>query len=485
MSPARSRALLLAAVVVLGAAAPGPAAAQVPPDEAWRTLETAHFRITFPEHLAELAEKAGNVAEQAHESLSAGFRAGPTGTIEIVLTDHVDVSNGFARYSPSNRIVLYARPPADHLALAYFDDWLEQLVVHELAHVFHLDYGGGFGGFFRAVLGRQPAPGSILTFPGRNVPGWVIEGLATWYESALTAGRPGARDVPRDGAADGGPRGPLRDPRTSRGQLSPVAGRRPSLHLRVALLRAPARQARPRPHGRIRPGRRGHGEAAVARPRRRFVDGRVGRMDRRDARPGRAPGRRPRAVRSHHRAGGADPRRAPGAPSGGGARRRLAGLRPIGRTVRSAARGHASRRRRRVHAGADEPPHPVRLPAGGRDRVRAARVRGPLPAVQRPPRPDARRIGAARHRGRQGHRAVGGSRRRLGRRGGGRRGHQRSGAGRPRERGPRGDRGPGRRHLLGLARGVTRRPLDRGEPLGRGPARRRHPRPGRAGWSTR
>ena len=188
MSPARSRALLLAAVVGLGAAAPGSAAAQVPPDEAWRTLETAHFRITFPEHLAELAEKAGNVAEQAHESLSAGFRAGPTGTIDIVLTDHVDVSNGFARYSPSNRIVLYARPPADHLALAYFDDWLEQLVVHELAHVFHLDYGGAFGGFFRAVLGRQPAPGSILTFPGRNVPGWVIEGLATWYESALTAG---------------------------------------------------------------------------------------------------------------------------------------------------------------------------------------------------------------------------------------------------------------------------------------------------------
>ena len=168
--------------------APGPAAAQAPPDEAWRTLETAHFRITFPERLTALAGRAGRVAEQAHEALTAGFRAGPKGTIDIVLTDHVDVSNGFARYSPSNRIVLYARPPADHPALAYFDDWLEQLVVHELAHVFHLDDGGAFGGFFRALLGRQPWPGSILTFPGANVPGWVVEGLATWYESALTAG---------------------------------------------------------------------------------------------------------------------------------------------------------------------------------------------------------------------------------------------------------------------------------------------------------
>ena len=182
---ARARLLLLAVVVGARAAGPGPAAAQVPPDEAWRTLETAHFRITFPAHLRELAARTGKVAERAHEALSAGFRAGPGGTIDIVLTDHVDVSNGYARYSPSNRIVLFARPPPDHLALGYFDDWLEQLVVHELAHVFHLDYAGGFGRFFRALFGRQP---SILTFPGSNVPGWVIEGLATWYESALTPG---------------------------------------------------------------------------------------------------------------------------------------------------------------------------------------------------------------------------------------------------------------------------------------------------------
>jgi len=179
---------LLAAVVGLGAVAPEPAAAQVPPDESWRTLETEHFRITFPEHLAKLAARTADVAERAHEALSAGFRAGPGGTIDIVLTDHVDVSNGYARVSPSNRIVLYARPPPDHLALGYFDDWLEQLVVHELAHIFHLDYTGWFGRFFRTLFGRLPWPGSIFAFPGTNVPGWVIEGLATWYESALTRG---------------------------------------------------------------------------------------------------------------------------------------------------------------------------------------------------------------------------------------------------------------------------------------------------------
>ena len=164
-----------------------PAAAQVPPDEAWRSVETEHFRITFPEPLETLARRAGDLAERAHRKLTAQFREGPPGRIDIVLTDHVDVSNGFARLFPSNRIVLFARPPADHPALAYFDDWLELLIAHEVAHIFHLDYGGTLGRIFRTLFGRAETP---LTFPGAVVPGWVVEGIATWYESALTdAGR--------------------------------------------------------------------------------------------------------------------------------------------------------------------------------------------------------------------------------------------------------------------------------------------------------
>ena len=164
-----------------------PAAAQVPPDESWRMVETDHFRITFPDRLEELGRRAGELAEWAYRELTAQFREGPSGRIDVVLTDHSDFSNGFATIWPSNRIVLFARPPADHLALAYFDDWLELLITHELAHVFHLDYGGTLGRIFRTLLGRAQ---TSFTFPGVVVPGWVTEGVATWYESALTdAGR--------------------------------------------------------------------------------------------------------------------------------------------------------------------------------------------------------------------------------------------------------------------------------------------------------
>ena len=181
----RRRASCFPTTVFVCLLAAAPAVAQVPPDEAWRTVETEHFRVTFPEHLAELGRRAGDLAEQAYRELTMQFREGPSGRIDIVLTDHVDASNGFARFWPSNRIVLFARPPADHLALAYFDDWLELLITHELAHVFHLDYGGSLGRVFRALFGRALTP---LNFPGAVVPGWVIEGLATWYESALTGG---------------------------------------------------------------------------------------------------------------------------------------------------------------------------------------------------------------------------------------------------------------------------------------------------------
>ena len=56
-----------------------PAAAQVPPDETWRTVETEHFRVTFPEHLEALGRRVGDLAEQAYRELAAQFRAGPTG----------------------------------------------------------------------------------------------------------------------------------------------------------------------------------------------------------------------------------------------------------------------------------------------------------------------------------------------------------------------------------------------------------------------
>jgi hypothetical protein len=165
------------------------AAAAQAPDEDWRTLETEHFRVTFPAHLEALGRRAGDRAEVAYAALAEAFIEPPGRRIDLLVSDHTDLSNGYAQVLPSNRIVIFARPPLDGPTIMPFDDWLELVITHELAHIVHLDHTElWLGRLARGVFGR--ADSGWPFFPALGSPGWVIEGLATWYESRLTdAGR--------------------------------------------------------------------------------------------------------------------------------------------------------------------------------------------------------------------------------------------------------------------------------------------------------
>ena len=159
------------------------------PDEDYRTLSTEHFRVTFPAHLESLGRRAAARAEAAYDGLSEALVDPGGGRIDLLVTDNSDLSNGFASVKPSRRITVFAVPPTDGFQLAYYDDWLELVITHELAHIVHLDYSGTWlGRVGRAVFGRAPVFWPL--FPEQATPDWVIEGLATWYESRLTsAGR--------------------------------------------------------------------------------------------------------------------------------------------------------------------------------------------------------------------------------------------------------------------------------------------------------
>ncbi|HSG46311.1 MAG TPA: hypothetical protein VLA43_00725, partial [Longimicrobiales bacterium] len=180
----------VAALALAALLAASPGGAQVAPDTDWRTLDTPHFSVTFPAGLEELARHAAARAEAAWERLSRVLPEPDPGRIELLLTGDVDLSNGLASVSPARRVIVYLRPPVDGYALAHFDDWLDLVITHELAHVFHLDVTGPLGGFLRRVFGRLPVPWPL--FPGRGTPAWTTEGLATWYESEFTGvGRTG------------------------------------------------------------------------------------------------------------------------------------------------------------------------------------------------------------------------------------------------------------------------------------------------------
>jgi hypothetical protein len=173
---------LLAVLATLPAA--GSVHAQLPADANWRTIESRHFRVTYHSGLESLARHAAASAERAHAALSVLVAQAPRGMIDLVVSDNTDFTNGYATPFPSNRIVVYAKPPVDLLELQYMHDWIDLVVVHELAHIFHLDVTGRVGQALRAVFGRAPAPWPF--FPAVLSPAWSIEGLAVGVESAMT-----------------------------------------------------------------------------------------------------------------------------------------------------------------------------------------------------------------------------------------------------------------------------------------------------------
>jgi len=171
------RIALVAALLLCAARA---TSAQLPPNEAWRTLHTRHFRIHFTPPLEAEARRAAVNAERAYAELSTEL-VPPRGTIDLVVSDNVDYVNGYATPFPSNRIVLFAHPPTDASGLRNYADWNALVVTHELTHIFHLDRSRGFWRGAQAIFGRNP-----LLFPNLYEPRWVIEGLAVYYESRLT-----------------------------------------------------------------------------------------------------------------------------------------------------------------------------------------------------------------------------------------------------------------------------------------------------------
>ncbi|HEX5435838.1 MAG TPA: hypothetical protein VFW98_01670 [Gemmatimonadaceae bacterium] len=175
-------AVLLAVVLLLAPA--GRAVAQVAPNAHWETIRTEHFKVHFTPALEDAARRAAADAEQAYAALSRTLDP-PRGPIDLVVADNLDVSNGFTTVFPSNRIVIYTHPPLDVPFLRFYDDWIALVITHELTHVFHLDRADGWWGVAQHVFGRAP-----WLFPNAYSPGWITEGLATYFESAITgAGR--------------------------------------------------------------------------------------------------------------------------------------------------------------------------------------------------------------------------------------------------------------------------------------------------------
>jgi hypothetical protein len=168
--------LLASLVLAGGARAQSPAAA-------WRTIETAHFRVHFPVPFEKWAERAASSLEDIQDRVTAFVGYRPPGRIEVLVMDPAAEANGMAfPFLDRPVIVLWTSPPESESDLGGYGDWMELLITHEAAHVAHLTRPRNKPNLFERLL---PLPlGPVLL----NSPRWLIEGYATVVEGALTGG---------------------------------------------------------------------------------------------------------------------------------------------------------------------------------------------------------------------------------------------------------------------------------------------------------
>ena len=155
----------------------------------WHTLHSAHFRVHYHDGAEVLARRTAATAERVHATLSPVFDWQPEEPVDIILTDRVDVSNGYATPFPANRMGIYVTPPDEISSLEDHGGWLDTLLTHEYAHILHLDKATRLPAFLRKIFGRHPTFFPLPSvFPNAAQPTWLIEGLATWHETDRARG---------------------------------------------------------------------------------------------------------------------------------------------------------------------------------------------------------------------------------------------------------------------------------------------------------
>ncbi len=147
----------------------------------WQTVRSAHFEVNYPAPLGLLARRVLTVAERANDRLVPLIGHEPKKRVQITLTDESGFANGFASVLNYNQVQLFATAPDDLSVLNDFDDWMSILVTHEHTHILHLDTIGGIPSVINEIFGKVWAPNVLQ-------PRWLIEGIATYFESSLTSG---------------------------------------------------------------------------------------------------------------------------------------------------------------------------------------------------------------------------------------------------------------------------------------------------------
>jgi hypothetical protein len=141
----------------------------------YKTIESDHFKLHFPEQYLYFSKYFLNLAEEIHNHLNKFYYIENKKTHLVLIFNH-DIINAFTTVHGLDTIVFYlSQPPSG--SFANFKNWYKQLILHEYTHIITLRYYQGFWNYtFRLLFGVPP---NLALANG------IIEGIAVIEESYL------------------------------------------------------------------------------------------------------------------------------------------------------------------------------------------------------------------------------------------------------------------------------------------------------------
>ena len=141
-----------------------------------------HFEIHGRPEDVGLIQRVAIILEQKARPLLEYFAYAPPHSVHFVLVARASSANGSAQAFPFPLVHINIFPPLEYGHLVSADDWIQKLVLHELAHIADLDYSGGWVADLRRLFG------SVATLPTALAPRWFREGIAVWAEGQWNGG---------------------------------------------------------------------------------------------------------------------------------------------------------------------------------------------------------------------------------------------------------------------------------------------------------
>ncbi len=160
------------------------------PELRWKTFETEHFVVHFPQGAKRTALLVGKIAEEDYPHVTGLYQYWPKDKIHFIIKDTDDYSNGGAFFF-DNKVEIWASN-LDYI-MRGTKNWLRDVVTHEFTHMIsiqnmiktNLTFPYGFLQVFGYEKERRRDvvrgfPNVIVSYPisSINLPVWFAEGTA-------------------------------------------------------------------------------------------------------------------------------------------------------------------------------------------------------------------------------------------------------------------------------------------------------------------